>query len=596
MKSLTIQGLFRPIVASNSLLVVVFMLVSITATGIGWLSARSNLEKRRNEQLELSTLSIESSIQQRMSRYEEIVRGGGGLHSSLNNEVTKEQWHKYVESLKIRALYPGLQAVGYLDYVNATDLSSYIQSVRSADAIDYNVYPTSSSQFYTPIVRIEPLDDTNKSFVGFDISSVSSVQEALTMANGSGGVESSGVVSLNQDDPDHSPGLVLVSSLYSVAEDVKSASLTGYTYALVDIQDMMSSIDRGAMGQETDYQIRTPGTSGSDGLLFSTSPGAVLTKVFSKDIRVLGHTWSVELSRDSSVVSPTERQQPTTILIFGAIISLLLGVLVTSIIRGRTSVQNYERTLEIQVAKDELLSLASHQLRTPATGVKQYIGMLLEGYTGRLTKEQKGMLSKAYDANELQLEIISQILHVTRLESGRLHLKRVRVDLIALVRDVVEDLRKLCAKKSQHITFDPTISTLPTRIDTLYLRMVIENLITNASKYTQVGGSIEVGVYIHNKTQGFFVKDNGVGIHRKDIPNLFRKFSRIPNKLSIEAGGSGMGLYLSKQIVMMHKGTITVTSKQYRGTTFFVNFLRDKRLLPTLGNGKKRANSHLHIG
>lgn len=248
-----------------------------------------------------------------------------------------------------------------------------------------------------------------------------------------------------------------------------------------------------------------------------------------------------------------------------AIVSILYLV---SIIRAQKIV-NFER-LEAQNSKDELLSLASHQLRTPATAVKQYLGMVLEGYVGSTTKQQYQILKKAYLSNERQIETINQILYITRADAGRLVLQKSNFNLNQVIKEVMSDIAKTIKENHQKLVFDPTYVDIPIFADKHCIRLVIENLLTNASKYTYKGGKITIETDRNDNNTTMSVSDTGVGIHSDDRNKLFKKFSRLDNELSIQAGGSGLGLFLGKILVEMHGGNINVTSKPQEGSTFTV--------------------------
>lgn len=229
-----------------------------------------------------------------------------------------------------------------------------------------------------------------------------------------------------------------------------------------------------------------------------------------------------------------------------------------------------QHLIELNQAKDEFISVASHQLRTPATGVKQYIGMLLEGIIDEPTPSQRTILAKAYESNERQLRIVSDLLKVARVDAGKVMLKKVSTDVSQLVGDVVREQREIAKDRRQSISIETTKVSTMADIDRETVRMVFENLVDNASKYSGEGTTIRVAVEATDDMVFVKVTDQGVGIDSSDQSKLFGKFSRIHNPLSAQVGGSGLGLYWAKKIIDLHNGTITVASKVGNGTTFEV--------------------------
>jgi PAS domain S-box-containing protein len=237
--------------------------------------------------------------------------------------------------------------------------------------------------------------------------------------------------------------------------------------------------------------------------------------------------------------------------------------------------QQREQLMELNNSKDEFISVASHQLRTPATGVKQYIGMLIDGYGGKLSTGQLKMLETAYESNERQLRIIDDLLKVAHVDAGKVTLIKIKTDLVGLIEDVIDEQADKFKQKRQGITFKHTNRDVMAAIDPERMRMVLENLIDNASKYSLEGKNVTVELNQTKKYIHIRVTDQGVGIAKRDIPQLFQKFSRLDNELSTRVGGTGLGLYWVKKMVGLHHGDISVESKLHRGTIFAITIPRN---------------------
>lgn len=235
------------------------------------------------------------------------------------------------------------------------------------------------------------------------------------------------------------------------------------------------------------------------------------------------------------------------------------------------SLKKQQQDLQLlNVSKDEFISLASHQLRTPATGVKQYVGMLVEGYGGTLQPNQLELLKKAYESNERQLRIISDLLKVAQIDAGKIKTLKNDTDMHELITSIINEQHDTFSKRHQTIFYDTPPVSIVAKIDSNLIRMVLENIINNASKYSHEHKTVTVLLSETSKAVRIDVKDEGVGIVDADIPRLFEKFSRIDNALSAHVGGSGLGLYWAKKIVDLHEGTIKMASKLNRGTTFSI--------------------------
>ncbi len=233
---------------------------------------------------------------------------------------------------------------------------------------------------------------------------------------------------------------------------------------------------------------------------------------------------------------------------------------------------------EVEKAKTEFVSLASHQLKTPATGVKAFLSMLVEGDAGKLTNKQMGFAAQAYQSNERQLRIIEDLLNISRIETGRLVIEKKRFILNELIEDLSKTFSETFKKKEQKLETNLSKEKLTIDGDFEKLWMVVSNVVDNAKKYTKKGGTIELKLTQKDGNAVISVKDTGVGIAKKDLDKLFKKFSRIDNEFSTLEGGTGLGLYLVKNIVDLHGGSIEVESEVGEGSKFSIT-------LPTAKNG-----------
>ena len=215
--------------------------------------------------------------------------------------------------------------------------------------------------------------------------------------------------------------------------------------------------------------------------------------------------------------------------------------------------QKINHLLEINRSKDEFISIASHQLRTPVTTVKQYIAMVLDGHAGDLSEKQQRFLDKAYKSNERQLSIINNLLKVAQVDSGAYNLARQRIDVSEIVKSAAEDFTPIFASNNQTISSSYDIRA-EGMVDESAIRMIIDNLLENACKYSRPQSNTHIAVALNLGMIEVSVEDHGVGVDEPD--KLFKKFSRIENELSTEVGGTGLGLYWAQSVARLHDGDL----------------------------------------
>lgn len=257
---------------------------------------------------------------------------------------------------------------------------------------------------------------------------------------------------------------------------------------------------------------------------------------------------------------------------------LLSRTLYYALQRKYIEAQRVEYLLDLNRSKDEFISIASHQLRTPATAVKQYVGMLLEGFAGELEEQQRQLLKKAYESNERQLKIVSDLLKVAQVDAGKIMLRKAEVPLNSLVKEVIHDLRSIFEGRGQTAEFSEPDHEVYLEVDAASMRMVLENIIDNASKYSEADTTVTVSIEDAEAYVAVHITDEGVGIDPATATKLFEKFSRLDNALSTKVGGTGLGLYWAKKIVDLHGGDIIHRANERMGTTFTVKLPKNAKV------------------
>lgn len=233
-------------------------------------------------------------------------------------------------------------------------------------------------------------------------------------------------------------------------------------------------------------------------------------------------------------------------------------------------IEQQKELQRLNESKDDFISLASHQLRTPATAIKQLLGLLIEGFEGSVSDSVLKIVQKTYESNERQIAIINSLLRVAQIDAGKVVLRKTRYDLNEVAYDLTQQYAAVIADRHQAIELHLSERPLVACVDEHYFRMALENILDNASKYSKAGSTIELSSSIVGDRAHMVIKDAGVGIARTDIGQLFEKFRRISNDMTHEVAGSGLGLYWAKKVIDLHQGTIEVESELGKGTTMHI--------------------------
>jgi len=223
---------------------------------------------------------------------------------------------------------------------------------------------------------------------------------------------------------------------------------------------------------------------------------------------------------------------------------------------------------QIDKAKDDFISMASHQLRTPLTSIKGYLSMVLEGDVGNVTATQRKVLEEAYTSSQRMVYLIGDFLNVSRIQTGKFELERTQANLAEILTDEIDQLRAMAQGRNLKIEYTPP-SHFPTAyIDQDKFRQVMMNFIDNAIYYSHANAAISVQMTKDANDIVFKVTDQGIGVPADERHRLFTKFYRATNAKKQRPDGTGIGLFMAQKVIVAHGGSVIFESKENQGSTF----------------------------
>lgn len=223
---------------------------------------------------------------------------------------------------------------------------------------------------------------------------------------------------------------------------------------------------------------------------------------------------------------------------------------------------------KLDSAKNDFISMASHQLRTPLTSIKGYLDMLLEGDFGPLTDAQRQVVSEAFSSSERMVQLINDFLSVSRLQTGKfiINLQPTRLD--RLVKEEVMLLAVVATQRNIQLKTHVARGIPPIQADGEKLRQVIMNMIDNAIYYSRPDSTVHISLKIEQSAIVFLVEDTGIGVPKAEQAELFGKFFRATNARQRRPDGTGVGLFLARKVIAEHDGEIIFSSIEGKGSTF----------------------------
>ncbi|WP_173273604.1 CHASE domain-containing protein [Thiosulfatimonas sediminis] len=570
----------------------IVLFISLALTAIAWKISQDAILEKAETRFNLNSDEIAAAITERLHTYEMAIRSGKAYFDS-SQEVTREEWNQFVSSLKIEYRFPGIQGLGYSEFIKPDELDAHVAKIRAEGFPNYSVRPPGKRDMYTSIVFLEPFDWRNKRAFGYDMYSQETRREAMNRARDTGSAAVSGQVTLVQETTtDVQYGFLLYEPVYRKNAEIltleqRREAIIGYVYSPFRAKDFMQGIlnfsHRGLYLELYDGNLPN-----ENSVLYKTNGIETLKNsnelTFSRTL-TLNHSqrvWSLKITAGPEYLAQDTSLQPTMVGILGVIIDLLLFAIITYMGRKERLLEEHSAALihakqvaeTASSAKSNFLAAMSHEIRTPMNGV---IGMIEVLNQSSLKGDQVDMVRTIQESANGLLLIINDILDFSKIEAGKMELNiepisiEHEVDKVALLLD--RSARK--QKVQINVFIDPEIPSVVNG-DALRLRQIITNLLGNAIKFStnrDKPSNVIVKVILeHLENKQAWVKlsveDNGIGISPELQQKLFQPFEQADRSTTRSFGGTGLGLSISKQLVQMMGGTIDVESVPNQGSTF----------------------------
>jgi len=604
---------------------------------IGWATSAWIYSYIRHHAIELDEIHFnelvtesESAISSRFNSYVDLLRGAASYYVS-SNCVTREEWRTYVDFLKIRQIYPGINGIGFcLPFASIEQHQQFQQEIESESLQSHPVVnvPNVAAAEIDPslkhliITHIEPLD-INLSALGLQLSSETNRLQAALLARDSGEPKITGRIILVQDGKAR-PGFLLYVPAYKPGQPIttpeqRKQAFLGFAYApfitelFVDgvlgdknpeqinlsIYDsdsispdalVYSNITNREANSPVDFdQVRTLNIGGqtftttwqrgsryAGGTLYTATGAGVLSALFTCLLAFAA--WNYEsLVRSKKIIEVTTDELTAT------------NRLLESEIDVRKRAENEAGRAELEAksankAKSEFLAIMSHEIRTPMNSVIGFAQLLS---ASKLTSEQALWASYIKSSSGGLLSLMDDVLDFSKIEAGKMELENILFSLREIIEDVTGSFSIQASEKS--IIVDAKIGRdIPEYVlgDPTRLKQIIINLVNNGLKFTDKGSVLTHLEWLgdqNNGTARISIVDTGIGIAPDKVDNLFEQFTQADLSTTRRYGGSGLGLSICQRLTGLMNGKIRATSPASQGTTMTVEipFSVSKKVINT---------------
>lgn len=531
-----------------------------------------------------SVQKAQDSLDNSMDTYIALLRAGSGLFAASDN-VSREEFKTFAERLQLQEHYPGVQGIGFALYFKPQEKDELLSSIHNTGLPDFNFNPDYPRSEYTTILYLEPMDKRNQAALGYDMFSEPVRREAMVRARDTGQPAASGKVSLLQEiDQNKQAGFLIYFPIYenkvplqTVAQ--RQRALKGYIYSPFRADDLLNAI----LGNDTrsgiDLTIYDGDVINEKDLLhkpLSVQNNSLfsLGKIFKKTAKldVAGRVWTIQYITNNQFVHSLEYYLIPLILFGGWGISFMAFILALFTIQARDKAEQSAAKLRIsqqvlkksERLKDEFLSIASHELKTPVTSLKAYTQVLYKRFLDKGDTENALYLGKMDGQLNKLTALIKDLLDVSKIEAGQLNFMSQLFDINRLIGEVVEDLQRT----TKHQLVIEGKDNIEVYGDRDRMGQVLINLLSNAIKYSPERQKIIIKSLVQNRNALVSVQDFGVGIPEEEQKKIFNRFYRVDGPKRETFPGLGLGLYITAKIVTRHGGRIWVESNEGKGSTF----------------------------
>lgn len=534
------------------------------------------------------TEEVLARIQARMQSYEGTLVQ---LRAFLKNsgDLNRDKIQKYIRDTEIFERFPGLQGIGYTMMLHQHELESHTRLMQK-ELPDYHVFPKGTRDIYSSIIVLEPEDRRNKKAIGFDMFSEKFRKKAMEEARDQDKAIMTGMVVLVQEDEaENLPGFNLYLPHYKKDHLLNSIenrrkALLGFVYSPFRAHDLFKAILRDE--KILDVEIYADNMNPKNLYYDHYKSDEQLSPTATNELLINGRKLIVKTSALPEFPRASSLINNLLVFVSGTFITLLIYSIYLFTRKqmhiARVVAEEKEKLLEKEkehvASRDDFLSIASHELKTPLTSLKLQAQVMMRSISrndpAALSKEKVSHLVKQIDNQTTRLtRLVDDMLDISRIRTGRLKIVRDTVNLNEVILDVIDRLKpqfiKTIGETPDHDLFPDIVGSW----DRFRLEQVLTNLFTNAIRYGN-GNPIKIRTELEGRCVRIYVTDEGIGIAKENIVKIFERFERAGMSAS-EVSGLGLGLFITAQIVKAHGGEIRVESELGKGSTFIVELPLD---------------------
>lgn len=585
-------------------ILIVLLLITVVITFNFYRSAVSKDQIRFANEVSRA----QAAFQNRLNLYISLLKGGRGFVESVNG-LDRNKFANYVRTLEIDKNYSGIQGIGYSKVIRREEAQVLTERLQSEYYENFRMFPDTLRDIFQSIIYLEPLDARNRRALGFDMSSEPTRREALDRARDTGRAAATArIVLLQETDRNTQSGFLIYVPVYKNIEipdtiEKRQMAIDGFIYSPFRAGEFLAEIEKEASASHIGIAIYDGAIdsnhllANSKGQVVPTDPANLsdpersVSYLVDKELEVAGREWIIRYFALPSFEEQSSVGWTPFIFLSGVAFSFLLFGMIYWEASARlkleaTAAELFELEKQKQTlleneriarvvaetanaTKDEFLSVVSHELRTPLNAIAGWSRILRTEPLSQTTRELA--LAKIDKNVRVQTKIVEDLLDYSQILAGNTSLERSEIEIGKIIDDQVTNIEVAAFEKQINLTINNSFNGQVILGDERKVALAVENLFTNAIKFTESNGNIAIDAFEEDGYANVVVKDDGRGIVKEFLPHVFESFRQADNSTTRNVGGLGLGLTIASQIVKLHDGEISVSSEgRGKGSVFTI--------------------------
>lgn len=569
---------FSPVFISTIVVIITFF---------SWYATKETTQERNKEYFETLVGNTQDALSERYRFYEQSLWGGLGLFYA-SKSVERSEWKNYVDAMNIQTYLPGINGIGFIEYVSTNELENFLADTRKDGFAAFNNHPETTHDDKFVIKYIEP-ENKNEAAIGLDIGFEKNRRAAAELARDKGVPALTEIIELVQDNKKQA-GFLLLLPVYDTKDTPPTVSLRrqhfqGWVYAPFIGTNFLSGLSNISQNQLT-YTVYDDTKANTEKIIYTSKNQKHIQKEpfeHQTQIKIANQTWTIDWATTKYFTPPANKSLAAVVFIFGSLFSIFLYFLMARLVRQKEiiaaevdrqttiikdNLDRQEKLVQELVNSNENLErfayIASHDLQEPIRMISNFTNLLKEEYGKKFDKEANQYMKYIAEASERMQDLVSDLLEYSRVGSEEAGFSNF--DSKEQINIVLENLNDPIKETDAKIIIGtmPEVHANPVRFSRL-----MQNLIGNGIKYRASDRTPEIKVNAEDKNDHwlFSIEDNGIGIKDEYQDQIFVIFKRLHTKS--EYSGTGIGLAICKKIVESFRGKIWIESEYGSGSTFY---------------------------